>query len=198
MNARIKSWLTATLVALATMAIVVVANWPNTLNAKAAVPAKSVARVIKTPTMTVHGCTLSILPPPKDAKADHEYVISIKAVNTTDKPVNLNMTVAVQSMSLGSMVSRMPNMPTKPWRESCPVSLLAGETTIINVATGKKASAFGRMLTTQVTVDGKHLYSSPFPVLRAAPRRRTPNGTIPIKAIKQVPARQAVRAKIGG
>jgi len=202
MNAKIRSWLTATLVALATMAIVVVANWPNVLDAKDPAPARKLARLIKTPTMTVHGCKLTILPPDKAAKPDQEYVISIKAENTTDESVNFDMKVAVRSTSLQSRFSRsrMPVRPKESWQRVCPVSLVAGETRIIEVATGKKASALGTLLSPQVTVDGKHLYGSPFwgfRLLRPAPRR-TPNGNVPIKAIKEVAARQTVRTQIGG
>ena len=201
MNAKIRSWLTATLVALATMAIVVVANWPNVLDAKAPAPARKLARVIKLPTLTVHGCRLSILPPDKAAKPDQEYVISIKAQNTTDKSVHFDMKVAVRSTALSSMVSRAPVMPKESWQQVCPVSLVAGETMIIEVATGKKASALGAMLSPHVTVDGKHLHGSPFGGLRMfrhVPRGRTPNGNIPITAIKQVAAMQAARTQAGG
>ena len=206
MNAKIRSWLTATLVALATMAIVVVANWPNVLDAKAPATVGKIAQVIKTPTLTVHGCTLSILPRDKAAKPDQEYVISIKARNTTDKPVDFDMSLAVRSTSVGSWASRAPVRPKESWRGSCPVSLAPGETRIINVATGKKASALGAMLTPQVTVDGKHLYGSPFGgviMFRPVPRGRTPNGNFPIKALelkglKQVAARQIVGNGTGG
>ena len=201
MNAKIKNWLTATLVALATTAIVVVTNWPTVLDAKAPAPPETLGRLIKTPTLTVHGCKLSILPPDKAAKGDQEYVIFIKAENTTDKAVNFDMSVAVRSTAVASTFSRRPVMPKESWKRVCPVSLAAGQTTIIDVPTGKKAQALGALLSPHVTVDGKHLYGSPFggfKIFRAAPRGRTPNGNIPIKAIKQVAARQVVRARTGG
>jgi len=198
MNAKIRSCLTAALVALGTMAIVVVANWPNVLDAKAPAPAKTPARVIKAPTMTVHGCRLTLLPPDKPAKGDQEYVFAVEAVNTTDKPVHFDMTVAVRSTSLRSRFSRMPAMPREIWRQDCPVSLVAGETRVITVATGKKASALGAMPSPHVTVDGKHLHGSPLGIFQPLRRLRTPNGNVPIKAIKQVAALQAVRTRTGG
>ena len=209
MNAKIRSCLTATLVALATMAIVVVTNWPNYLNAKAPAAARNVARgLITTPAMTVQGCKLSIIPRDtrlgegasrsrKAAKPDDEYVVRIKAENTTDRAVHLDMKVAVHSTSFSSRMSRAPVMPKVSWKGEYPVSLDAGENTIIKVATGKKASALGALLSTQVTVDGKHLYGSPFSMLHLVPRR-TPKGNAPVKAIKQVAVKQTVRAKVGG
>ena len=196
MNA--KNCLTAAIAALATMAIVLAANWPSCLDAKGPAPAKPAARAVKIPTLTVHGCKLSILPQNKPVKSDQDYVISIKAVNTTDKPVSFDMTVAVQAMSVQSMFSRGPAMPKESWRQICPVSLVAGETAVINVVTGKKASALGHFLTPRLTVDGKHLRGPSFGVpiaFRPAPRGRTPNGNIPLKQVVATPAR---RAKTGG
>jgi len=167
----------ATVAALATMAIVVVTNWPTVLDAKGPAPAPRVAKVIKTPTMTVDGCTLSFVPQGKPAKGDQEYVVRLKAVNSTDRPVSFDMTVSVMSQSLSSRFSRMPVMPKESWKRTCPISLVAGETTEIAIPTGKKASELGILLSTRVTVDGKHLFGGRFSALVSA---GTPNGGVPI------------------
>jgi len=187
MNAR--NCMTVTIVALATMALVLATNWPNPLDAENAPPAKKVAKVIKTPTLNVRGVTLSFVPRDKAAKATDEYVVRLKAVNTTDKPVSFDMTVTVSGMSLQSMFSRSPviNRSTngagavKPWSKTCPISLSAGESTIITVPTGRKASTFGGMVTPGITVDGKQLRGGGFMALISTRSvARTPNGNIPL------------------
>ena len=85
MNAR--NCMTVTIVALATMGMVLATNWPNPLDAEDPAPVKAKAKVIKTPTLNVRGCTLSFIPRDKAAKAGDDYVVRLKAVNTTDKPV---------------------------------------------------------------------------------------------------------------
>lgn len=206
MNAKIRSCLTAAMAALATMGIVVAANWPNYLNAKAAPPPKKAPTPIKIPTMTVNGCHLSILPQPKGAKADRNLVLQIEAVNTTDKPINFDMKVAVRSMSPQSRFSRSMSMPIEIWRGTCLVSLAAGEATIIDVPTGKKVSAFGLFSTPYVTVGGKRLNGRPFTALivpATVRPARTPNGNILLKPAgaktsKAAPAaKKAVRNRIG-
>lgn len=187
MNAR--NCMTVTIVALATMGIVLATNWPNPLDAENAAPAKKVAKVIKTPTLTVHGCTLSFIPRDKAAKASDEYVVRLKAVNTTDKPVSFDMTVSVAGMSIASFASRSPVISrsmnragaVKPWSKTCPVSLLAGQTVTISVPTGRKASSFGGIVMPTVAVDGKQLGAGGFAALVSARAvARTPNGNVPI------------------
>ena len=86
MNAR--NCMTVTIVALATMGMVLATNWPNPLDAESPAPVKAAARVIKTPTLNVQDCMLSFVPREKIAKPTDDYVVRIKAVNTTDKPVS--------------------------------------------------------------------------------------------------------------
>ena len=186
----VRNCLTATVAALATMAIVVVTSWPTILDAKGPAPVAKAAKVIKTPTMTVSGCTLSFIPRDQAAGADQEYVVRLKAVNTTDTPVSFDMTVSVMSQSPGSMFSRMPVMPKESWTHTCPISLAAGETTVISLPTGKKASALGVLLSTRVTVDGKHLVGGRFSALTPA---KTPNGGLQINAKAVALAPSAVK-----
>ena len=181
MNAKLRSCLTAATAALATMALVLVANWPNTLDAKDPAPAKVAAKAIKIPTMTVDGCQLSILPQPETARPDQEFLMQIRAVNTTDKPVHLEIKAAVMAQSPSSMFSRRMVMPTEAWKQDCPLSLLAGETRVITLATGKKASALGGFLRPRVTVNGKHLSGRPFTALVPI---KTPAALVPLTAAK--------------
>jgi len=179
----VRNCMTVTIVALATMGLVLAVSWPNPLGAEDPTPAKA-AKVIKIPTLNTHGVTLSFVP--RDAADTDDYIVRLKAVNTTDKPVSFDMTVAVNGLSLQSMMSRSPVVnlskagagAIKPWSKTCPVSLSAGETTIITVETGRKATSFGDIVTPMVTVEGKQLHGGGFRAV--TPAKRTPNGNVVI------------------
>lgn len=135
-----------TLVAAGAMAATLVAFWPVSLGAETGKAPPPAAVAIHEPVLKVSGCEVRARVISGEANCP-ELVLT--ACNPSDKTVQLDLTATLMSQPPASPMMRMVPVPRQVWKESVPVSLAPGETSVITMQPGKKvapgADAFFRL-----------------------------------------------------
>ena len=85
-------------------------------------------------TLTLDGLELALKVDAATSMPGKKPVVTVKAVNTGDKPVEIDAQIYMNSTSLASTRSRMIIMPKSVWSESCHISLKPGETRTYELA----------------------------------------------------------------
>ncbi len=102
---------------------------------------KQVQRPV-TPSLTVDGVTYTLKLKQDAYQAGDQATLILKAVNATDKLMNVRPRVRMQMIGLGGMVSRrMIAVPKEVWSRECIIELIAGGTQTMELAPKRKLQA---------------------------------------------------------
>ena len=106
-------------------------------------------------TLTLDGVELTLKVDAETSKSGKKPVLTVTAVNASDKPVEIDAQIDMKSMPPPRMTygRRMP-MPEGVWSESCHISLKPGETRTYEL-TSKAAVGRGNLISFNMTAGGK-------------------------------------------
>ena len=127
--------LTTTVATVATTSITLLMFWPFEITAKDTSTENSIQL---TPEINIDGVTLAMLKPDATTKPGQLPEIKIKAINTTDKKITVEATVAMHQTT-SNLRSRVMPMPKEIWKKPCTITLKPNETRMVTIATGLTA-----------------------------------------------------------
>ena len=118
-------------------------------------------------TLTLDGLELTLKIDAATSKPGKKPVLTVTAVNTTDKPIEMDAQIRMTSMSLGSTMSRRGPMPQSVWSEGCHISLKPNETRTYELA-AKAAVGKGNVISFNMKAGGKTVALPGFNALTSA------------------------------
>jgi len=127
-----RDWLVAGAVAAATC--VVALSVGGALSS--AIAGQGAAERRQQPVLEVDGVQLGLALDSKAYEPGQEPTVLLKAVNRSDRPVDLHVSVQMMTLAVASPYSRRAPMPAQVWQESCDVVLDAGESGVFMLPTG--------------------------------------------------------------
>lgn len=128
-------------------------------------------------TLTLDGVELTLKVDAETSKPGKKPVVTVKAVNTGDKPVEMDAQIYMNSMSPASRMSRMGPIPRSVWSESCHISLKPGETRTYEL-TAKAAVGKGNVVSFGMKAGGKVVGLPGFNALATLRRATRTNAAI--------------------
>ncbi len=132
--------LTVTTVAMGTAALTIATFWAGSIDAGGE-PDQLPAKIIQ-PKLVTEGVELTLATAGGQTfKAGDEPTYELKAVNTTDKPADVAVRVAMTTSAPANPMSRVAIAPTPLWQSTQIVKLQPNETKVLTVASDKKLPA---------------------------------------------------------
>ena len=162
-----KNLVSITTVALATALVTVVMCWSGSMEAgsgtDAAVP------TIATPKLVSHGVEMTLAAAEgRIFKTGDAPAFDLKAVNTTDNPVTVQVGVVMTATAPADRMSRVLVMPTNLWQEHRELVLQPHETKQVTVATQTKLPA-GKLVSVRLQASTVAANQSVAQLAKAAP-----------------------------
>jgi hypothetical protein len=135
-----KDLLTVTTVAMGTAALTVATFWAGSMDADS--EHEALAAKIATPKLVAQGVEMTLAPVGGETfKAGDEPAYELKAVNTTDKPANVSVRVAMASTAPADRMSRVAVQPATLWQDTRLLTLGPNETKVVTMASLEKLPA---------------------------------------------------------
>lgn len=170
-----KSMLTTAAWATGTMMLTLALLWPGYL--EAVNEGKDARAPIANPKLEVSGVQLTLVTE-KDRvyKAGDKPVLTLQAVNTTDKPVRLEVKSGMTATAPQSKMSRMAVRPVPLWNVKREVEVMPLATATVLLETDKPLPA-GKEMTLTLQCSGKAIRAMTFATQGDAGKPADPNAT---------------------
>jgi hypothetical protein len=131
---------TVVVTAAMSVALTLAMFWPTNLAATSSQGPPMPSPEIAVPTLKAMGCDLTLRPASSLYAPGETPELELRAVNTTDIPVQFEATVKMTVRDRLSELSRSLPVPREAWIESCPVSLAPHQTKVVRFSTGAKVA----------------------------------------------------------
>ncbi len=126
-------------------------------------------------TLTLKSMELTLKVDAETSKPGKKPALTINAVNTSDKPVEVDAQIHMMSTSPTSRMSRMGPVSMSVWSESCHIALKPGETRTYTLA-ASAAVGKNQSISFSMKAGGKTVYLPGGNVFAAMRRVARPNG----------------------